>query len=322
MAHTPESPRRMPMPGVRIVQRLLLLLACLPLTSPALQPVADMHLHYKWSQRDVTPPQQAADILQQQHIVLGVVIGTPAPLALELAALAPQRVLAIWSPYREGGDWQRWAYDAGVPARARTALASGQYHGIGELHLIGGFTPRFEQAAVLQQLLQLAAEFAVPVMLHTEFSRPDYMLQLCSRFPATRILWAHSGAILQPAEVARVFDACDNVWAGLGARDPWRFVGNPITDQSGSLLPEWRELLLRYADRFMTGSDPVWPVEQLDSWDTADSGWQELGRFWDFHRGWLAELPPDVAMRIGCSNAVALFGMQQRIRCDRPDAEH
>ena len=66
-------------------------------------------------------------------------------------------------------------------------------------------------------------------------------------------------------------------------------------------------MLLHYPDRFMVGSDPVWPVDQLDRWDEADTGWQELGRFWAFHRNWLADLPHNVALRIACKNAVDTF---------------
>ena len=295
---------------------LRILLVCLPLPVMAAPPVADMHLHYKWSQQDVTSPAEAAAILRAQGIVMGVVIGTPAELALELREQAPDRVVPIFSPYRDGGDWHRWAYDPDVVTRARAALASGDYHGIGELHLIGGFAPRLDKAAVLRELMTLAAEYDVPIMLHTEFSRPDFMLALCKRYPDTRIVWAHSGAILPPEDVARVFDACDNVWGGLGARDPWRFVNNPITDENGTLLPAWRSLLLHYPDRFMVGSDPVWPVEQLDRWDVADTGWRELGRFRDFHRAWLRQLPEAVARKIGCDNAVALFGMTENVSCE------
>jgi hypothetical protein len=279
-------------------------------------PVADMHLHYKWTQQDVTSPAAAIALLGRENIAMGVVIGTPAELALSLGSLAPDRIVPIFSPYREGGDWHHWAYDESTVTRARAALVSGRYHGIGELHVIGGFAPPLEKAAVLQQLLALAAEFDVPVMLHTEFSRPDFMLQVCRQFPNTRILWAHSGALLAPAEVASVLEHCSNVWGGLGARDPWRFVNNPLTTTDGTLLPEWKALLLKYSDRFMVGSDPVWPVDQLDRWDEADSGWQELGRFWAFHRGWLAQLPKKVARQIGCANAVVLFGRTMNVRCE------
>jgi hypothetical protein len=286
-----------------------------PLLLFAQQPVADMHLHYKWSQQDVTAPADAMAFLDAQNIVMGVVIGTPAELALELVRLAPQRIVAIYGPYRIGGDWHRWAHDESVIMRTRSALASGLYHGIGELHLIGGFTPKPGSSGVLPALMRLAAEFDVPIMLHTEFSRPDFMLQLCGDFPDTRILWAHAGAILAPRQVARVLDACDNVWAGLAARDPWRFVDHPITAADKQLLADWRELLLVYPERFMLGSDPVWPVEQLDAWDRDDTGWQQLGRFWDYHRHWLQGLPADVARRIRCENAVRLFRRTQAMDC-------
>ncbi|MGD8875188.1 MAG: amidohydrolase family protein [Gammaproteobacteria bacterium] len=297
-------------------QCLLLLLAVFATELCAREPVADMHLHYKWSQQDVTSPAAAVGILAQQNIVMGVVIGTPAELALELARLEPRKIVAIFSPYRIGGDWQRWARDPGVVQRARAALASGDYHGIGELHLIGGFSPRLEKAAVLQALMDLAGEYDVPIMLHTEFSRPAMMLDLCRRYPDTRILWAHAGSILPPPQVAAVLDACSNVWAGLAARDPWRFVNNPLTDTDGLLLPEWRTLLLRYPDRFMLGSDPVWPVEQMDQWDEPDTGWLELGRFWAFHRDWLQQLPQAVSHKIGCENAVAFFRREEQVTCD------
>ena len=300
------------------MHRLILIccLLCLPLNLQAQPPVADMHLHYKWTQQDVTSPADAVNVLEQENIVMGVVIGTPAELALALQSRAPEKIVPIFSPYREGGDWHRWAYDDATVTRARAALSSGQYHGIGELHVIGGFAPSLEKAAVLKQLLALAIEFDVPVMIHTEFSRPDFMQVLCRQFPDARILWAHSGAVLEPGDVASVLEQCGNVWGGLGARDPWRFVDNPLTSEDGTLLPAWKALLLKYPDRFMVGSDPVWPVDRLDSWDEADTGWQELGRFWQFHRSWLAQLPDDVARKIGCANAVALFGQSENVKCD------
>ncbi|MGB5729519.1 MAG: hypothetical protein WBM52_20160 [Thiogranum sp.] len=67
----------------------------------------------------------------------------------------------------------------------------------------------------------------VPILLHTEFSQPDYLIQLCREHPGTRILWAYAGALLKPDQVGKVMSDCPNVWAELSARDPWRFVNNP-----------------------------------------------------------------------------------------------
>jgi hypothetical protein len=265
-----------------------------------------VHVHYKWSQADVTSPREAVDTLRRNNIALAVVIGMPADYGRRLEALAPQLVVPVWSPYRKPGDWSSWAFDKGVPERARQALQSGDYHAIGELHLIGGFTPHWE-TPVISSLAELAAEFQVPLLVHTEFSRPDYMLGLCANWPDTRILWAHAGALLPPGQVAEVLRSCDNLWVELSARDPWRFVNNPISDASGALLPGWRTLLEDFPERVMVGSDPVWPVEKLDSWEQADTGWQQYGRFVDFHRGWLSRLPAELARRVRLTNALTFF---------------
>jgi hypothetical protein len=290
----------------RIRRLLLVALACFPLMGRGAAPLADVHVHYKWSQEDVTSARQAVDTLIAHDIALAVVIGTPAEYALRLERLAPDRIVPIWSPYQVPGDWSTWAYDRGVLERARRALASGAYQGIGELHLIGGFSPHW-QSPVISGLAQLAAEFDVPLLLHTEMSQAAYVKSLCRSEPKTRFLWAHAGAVLTAAQVGEVMSACPNVWAELSARDPWRFVGNPIAGTDGALLPAWRALVDTYPDRFMIGSDPVWPVERLDSWDQADTGWQEYSRFVGFHRGWMRRLPPDLERKLRLTNALAFF---------------
>jgi hypothetical protein len=71
----------------------------------------------------------------------------------------------------------------------------------------------------------------------------------------------------------------------------------------------------------MLGSDPVWPVEQMDRWDEPDTGWQELGRFWGFHREWLQQLPEVVAQKIGCENAVAFFRRDTQVQCNQAELQ-
>ena len=107
---------------------------------------------------------------------------------------------------------------------------------------------------------------------------------------------------------AEVMRSCPNLWVELSARDPWRYVNNPITDAAGVLLPDWRTLIESFPDRFMVGSDPVWPVEHLDRWDQPDSGWKHYGRFVRFHRHWLRQLAPSIADKVRRQNARALFG--------------
>lgn len=275
-----------------------------------LPPFADVHQHYKWNQVDVTSVEQAVKALGDHGIGLAVVTGTPPELALDLAAAAPDVVVPIYGIYRQSGEWSGWPYDEGLLTRVREALESGRYRGIGEVHMIGGFIPKWHHPGIAG-LFDLAAEFDVPVLLHTEFSRADYLIGVCEAHPETRFLWAHAGTMVPPAEVDRALETCPNVWVELSARDPWRYVHSPIAGDDGRLLPAWRGLVLKWQDRFMVGSDPVWPVEQLDAWDTADTGWEEIGRFVDFHRTWLDDLPADAAQRIRWSNAAALFAQRE-----------
>lgn len=285
---------------------LTMLLWVLPSPLLAADPLADIHLHWKWNQKEVTTPEQAVDILNQQNVDLAVVTGTPPQLALELHELAPDKIIPIYGVYRIPGDWLSWHRDQGLLRRVRKALASGDYKGIGELHMIGGFISDWKNP-VISGLFDLAAEFDVPVLIHTEFSRANYTLGMCQAFPKTRFLWAHAGSMLKPAEVERVLIGCPNLQAELSARDPWRHRGNRMTDEHGQLDPAWRSLIERYADRFMVGSDPVWPVDRLNPWDEPDTGWQELHRFLSFHRDWLATLPEDKARAIRWENAQRFF---------------
>lgn len=278
----------------------------LPLASRGEPPLADVHVHFKWNQAEVTSKEQAVAILRTNAIALAVVIGLPAGYALDLKALAPKLIVPIWSPYQMPADWSTWAFDEGVLVRARAALASGRYFGIGELHLIGGFTPDW-RTPVISGLMGLAAEYDLPLLLHTEISQTAYLSGLCRAYPEARILWAHAGGILRADQVAEVMGGCPNLWVELSARDPWRYVNNPITDAEGSLLPEWRRLIESFPDRFMVGSDPVWPVERLDSWDEPDSGWEQYGRFVRFHREWLRQLPASISEKLRLTNARVLF---------------
>ncbi len=290
-------------PLLRLLLPLLLLAAGQP---RAAEPFADVHVHYKWSQKEVTSPQQAIRILKDNDIALAVVIGTPADYALQLRQLAPERVIPIWSPYREPADWSSWPHDRKLLERARIALAGGDYRGIGELHLIGGFAPDW-RTPVISGVFELAGEYRVPLLLHTELSGTAYLLGLCRAHAGVRIVWAHAGAILSAAQVSEVLATCPNVSVELSARDPWRFVNNPVTDREGRLRAPWLGLIESYPDRVMVGSDPVWPVEQLDSWDQADTGWEQYGRFIAFHRDWLERLPPQLAEKIRLRNALELF---------------
>lgn len=271
-------------------------------------PLADVHLHFNWDQKELITATEAIRRLQRNNIRLAVVMGTPSDTALELREAGGGWVLPMFSPYIDVHSRHNWFADERVLERARDALASGHYAGIGETHLLPGIGPRRDNP-IFEGLLRLAGEFDVPIIVHTEASSYAYFLPVCQKFPQVKIQWAHAGGILEPAQVDRLLASCDNVWAELSARDPWHY-GGLVED--GHLKPAWLEVLKRYPDRFMLGSDPVWNAHQVDRWYEADSGWDHVDQLWRFHRQWLQDLPPSLADSIRLKNAQRFYGVEGR----------
>jgi hypothetical protein len=263
----------------------------------------DIHTHYRWDQAENTSPEQALAYFKQAGVKKAVVIGRPAEFALKLYTLAPDMIIPFYGPYLSGGEKFSWQFRTELIDEARQGLASGLYHGIGELHLIGGLAVNWRRGKVFPALLALAREYNVPILLHTEYSSNQPTIDICQSNPDNRILLAHAGGVLSPAQVEEILVACPNLIMDLSAREPGRYVKTQITDADGKLIPAWHEVIMRHSSRFTVGSDPVWPLDKGTSWDEADQGWTQLQRFVDFHRRWLSFLPDDVAEKIRWSNA-------------------
>ena len=284
---------------------LYLLLASGPVQIAARAPVADVHIHYKWSQSEVTSPAQAIERLKKNNVQLAVVFGTPPEMALELKALAPQRVIPFYQPYIDNLLKPSWFLNRRVPSAVRQALASGKFQGIGEIHVSDGIGPRLD-SPIFNQVLALGAEFGVPVLIHTNASSHLYMKRICAAHARTRFIWAHAGG-LQAGEVKQLLAACDNVWVEFSARDPYKSIGPTVADENGALRESWRSVVHAYPDRFMLGSDPIWPITDIDSWHTPDTGWQTIDDLYTYHLSWLATLPVELATKIRFSNAKNLI---------------
>lgn len=153
---------------------------------------------------------------------------------------------------------------------ARKGLQEKRYFGIGEVHVISGLGPRRDNK-VLQGLLKLAREFAVPFTIHTEASSYKFLLPICQQYHDVTFLWAHAGGILGAEHSRSIIAACPNVFIELSARDPHHYGG--LLDANGELRAAWRELFIAYPERFMLGTDPVWHAHQVDRWYEADEGW-------------------------------------------------
>ena len=273
-----------------------------------MQPFADTHLHYNADQAEITETGDALRVLIENNVVFGIVSSRPPALALELAEASGGWIIPFFMPYLEAERKADWFFDERVLPAARDALASGRYKGLGEMHLISGFTPSLKHRnEIIDGILDLAEEFDVPALIHAEASSHLYFLPLCQRHPSARIVWVHAGSRLRPSRVGKLMRACPNVWADLSARDHMRYgKTNPIVDDDGKLLPEWHDLVMEFQDRIMLGSDPYY-YEGTATWEGANTGWNHVTEVLAFHRRWLSQLPVDVRQKLALGNAVRFY---------------
>jgi hypothetical protein len=304
--------------GQHNFRNVLISAACVAvLWDPALQaadslpPLADVHLHYNGDQEAVVSPKEAIAILEKQNVKLAVVSSTPPELALVLREAGGNWVIPLFRPYFSEYQRHRWFADPTVLPRARNALASRNYKGIGELHLIAGLGPS-RKNKTLHGLIQLAIEFDVPLLIHIETSSERYFTPLCKQYPKARFLIAHAGGLLNAKQMSNLLTTCTNVWTEFSARDHMRYVQSPIVNNKGRLLADWNKLIKQYPDRFMIGSDPFWPVEKEIAMEEPDSGWLYVKDYLNFHRKWLAELPEKTRRKLEYDNAVKFFASSDK----------
>ena len=272
---------------------------------------ADTHIHFNWDQKEIIDAPTVAKKLRQAGVEFAVVSSTPSALALELVKAADDLIIAIFSPYTHELGRQDWYLHQHTVEKARAGLAQGVYHGIGEVHFMSGFKPRTDNP-IFHQLMQLAMEYKVPALIHIDSGSEKKFLDICGKYPELNLIFAHAGGNLSARHIREIVNNCTNAIIEFSARDPWRFGG--LTGADHRLLEDWRELIVTYPNRFITGTDPVWKVTRTQTWDQADDGWDHYDKLIDYHRSWIAELPREVQHKVAYENARRLFGFPERLQ--------
>lgn len=244
-------------------------------------PIFDAHLHYSDSHWDSLAPEQALQILDRAGVRRALVSSTPDDGTVKLYDLAPRRIVPFLRPYRTRDDMGSWPRDPAVLVYMEDRLARGIYKGFGEFHLAEADV----EAPVVRRLAELAAERGLFFQAHVDAPTVERLLQL---YPLVRILWAHAGMSASAETVGRLLDRFPQLWVELALRSD--------VAPGGVLDPAWRAVFLRHPDRFMVGTD-TWVVSR---WGTLPEGMQAI-------RGWLSQLPRDVAERIAYRNGERLF---------------
>lgn len=178
-------------------------------------------------------------------------------------------------------------------------------------------------------LADLAARHDVPVDIHMEAVPQDMPLpdidrvkagnnpstlkanlpafeRLLSHNPGARIIWAHAGWDNTGFRTVRLMDEMlgrhRNLYMTFKFGDDSVAENRPI-DAAGNLRAEWLELMKKYPDRFMMGTDQFFAPPFSEIRRGPGRGKQTRPLF--------SQLPPELAYRIAVENPQRVFHLQK-----------
>jgi len=194
----------------------------------------------------------------------------------------------------------------------------GVFSGIGEFSIhkefvsskIAGETASLLNPA-LDRLLEFAGEVGLVAIMHNDvdmpFPKPGQepyqvvqMRDLVKRHPKTTIIWAHAGLgrVVRPVkDQLAIMDRglanpeLKNLYVDLS----WDEVAKYVV-ASPEAVQATADLIKRYPDRFLFGTDEVAPADQ-----------QKYLKVYDMYAPLLAALPPDVSQKFRMGNYERLF---------------
>jgi hypothetical protein len=241
----------------------------------------DGHIHYNRDAWEVIDPASALDRLSAAGIERAVVSSTPTEGTERLYELAPERIVPLLRPYRSPADRRDWFADPELAQRLRTRLDAFPYAGIGEFHVFGSNASTAPMAA----MIALARERGLFLQAHAD---TEAIRRILAQAPDVTLIWAHAGFDVPLETLSDLLDRHPRLYLELSFR-------NDVAPL-GRLSEGWRQLFLRHPDRILVGMDTYIP-----------SRWAELNQLADDARGWLAQLPPDVAQAVAFENAERLL---------------
>ena len=268
-------------------------------------PLFDAHLHYNEEAWDGKQgPHPIADVLarMQRNGVRAIIANSRPNDGTHALASSPQTraagvtVVPFVRLYRNRADYSNWFRDESIYAMVQAELArgtgAGPFRGIGEFHL---YDSANADGPVARKLMQLAEDRQLAVLAHIDDKAVELLMgHTASRGQRLRMIWAHTG--IGGVPVARV-DQLMTRYPLLVGELSYR---PGLTCEGGKLCPEWRQLIQKYPDRFVIGSD-TWINQRWSSYDQLMAG----------YRTWLGDLPADLARKVAWANAAGLFGLPQ-----------
>jgi predicted TIM-barrel fold metal-dependent hydrolase len=268
--------------GLSVVLGLLVGLGAMPARGQEL-PIFDAHIHYSQPDWSSYTPDAILALLDKAGVRWAMVSSTPDEGTIRLYEKAPDRIVPILRPYRTRADMGSWTTDASILPYVQERLKREIYKGLGEFHLSAAQA----KDPIVGEFVALAARHGLFLYAHTDAAGIEELLRL---YPQVRWLWAHAGLGEPFDTVASVVDRSPSLMIDLSLKYE--------IAPGGNLDPRWKALFLRHSDRFMVGTD-TWATSQWDRFAAIQTGM----------RGWLNQLPRDVAEKLAYHNARKFLGL-------------
>lgn len=249
-------------------------------------PLFDAHMHYNIEARATLSPQQVIALWRKTGIRAVLATSRPNDGTLDLIAQgAPDiKIVPFLRPYRIQPDRHDWFANPAIDTFVETELKRGIYRGIGEFHIFG----RDADAPYMAKLARLAKERDLWLHAHSD---DDAIERILRHAPGVKVIWAHTGMSTSLDKVEQMFARYPTLVGELSFRGD--------LEQDGAMNPRWKQLILRYPNRFVVGTD---------TWVT--SRWADVADLAAFYRRMLDSLPRDVAEKVAYRNGLAMFGLQ------------
>ena len=245
-------------------------------------PIFDVHIHYSQNAWNETSPEKAIEQIRKAGIKKALVSSSPDDGTLLLYQRAPDLIVPALRPYRQLGDTSSWLEDAGLLVYLEERLKKGIYKAIGEFHVNGALA----DSPIMRGVIGLAKRYNQVLQAHSD---SDAIVRMFKQEPTLRIVWAHAGSA-SAQEVGAMFAQYPGLYIDLALR----------TDiaREGKLEAAWQQLIDRYPERVMLGTDTWVPSRWTGG---------SVGEHASWARSWLKTLPAEVARKIATENAERLF---------------
>lgn len=249
-------------------------------------PLFDAHMHYKEPAWDLYPVETVLSLMDRSGVAMALVSSTPDEGTIALFEYAPERIVPELRPYHGEFGSSNWTKASAMLDYLRERMVRYPHRGIGEFHI-----HQLDETdkPFLRQVAALALEHDALVHIHSgaEAVRLFYELE-----PRLTVIWAHAGMSEPPAVIGPMLAAYPSLYVDTSYRE------HDILSEDG-IEPEWRDLILKFSDRFMVGTD---------TW--SNSQWASYEELVALNRRWLSCLPAEAATAIAFGNAERLLGVR------------